>query len=249
MLKQNIKDNFTQASRAYESAASVQKDCAYQLASLLPKHFPSFLPNTILDVGTGTGYLTEAFSSPFPNALYTLNDLSKAMLKVAQEKFSSNPQFKYLLGDIEKIPLKKYDLITSNLCLHWLTSFDQTLKKLYTHSAILAFSIPLAGNLHEWETLLTKHGIKSGFKQYLCEQDLLQTIQTLHPKYFHFEIQTFTLQFPSIRAIFRYFKHLGVNTHFLSYKNKKNLYHLIKRKLNLPHTLTYKIALVFLENQ
>ena len=80
--KKIIKNNFDNASTSYDSVASIQKKCAQKLIEKLP----NFIPNSILDLGTGTGYTTELLLKKFPESQYTLNDISDVMLKVAEKK-------------------------------------------------------------------------------------------------------------------------------------------------------------------
>ena len=75
----------------------------------------------ILDLGAGTGLLTNSIYQLYPDALYTLVDISNEMLKVAKERFSNLDNFKYITGDYTKeIFENNYDLICSALSIHHL---------------------------------------------------------------------------------------------------------------------------------
>lgn len=53
----------------------------------------------ILDLGAGTGLLTQYFLNRYSEAEFTLIDISDKMLDIAKERFKSYHNFKYLIGD------------------------------------------------------------------------------------------------------------------------------------------------------
>ncbi|WP_328793770.1 class I SAM-dependent methyltransferase [Heliomicrobium undosum] len=76
----------------------------------------------ILDIGAGTGLLASFFMDKYPNAQFTLIDISEKMLDVAKERFCDNPNVTYLVGDYAKYPFsEKFDLVISSLSIHHLT--------------------------------------------------------------------------------------------------------------------------------
>ena len=86
--------------------------------------------NNILDLGAGTGLLTKYLYDIYPNANYTLADISEQMLDVARKRFADLPNFSYDVFDYTKVfPEFKYDLIASALSIHHLHDEDKA--KLY----------------------------------------------------------------------------------------------------------------------
>ena len=85
---------------------------------------------TFLDLGAGTGLLTEFLLKGFPNATATLIDLSEKMLEKARERFSSNKRVGFLTQDYARAQLPQgRDLIVSAMSIHHLT--DQGKRLLY----------------------------------------------------------------------------------------------------------------------
>ena len=75
----------------------------------------------ILDLGAGTGLLSQYLYEFFPKAKYTLVDISDKMLSIAKGRFHHLPNFEYLFEDYSKeLPKAKYDLIASGLSIHHL---------------------------------------------------------------------------------------------------------------------------------
>ncbi|HRX15730.1 MAG TPA: methyltransferase domain-containing protein [Spirochaetota bacterium] len=96
------------------------KTSLYFLASIR-KDFAS-----VLDLGAGTGLLSKYLYSRFPNANFTLVDLSKKMIDVAKERFSGMNNFRYIISDYSKeLPDGEFDLIASALSIHHLTEEDK----------------------------------------------------------------------------------------------------------------------------
>jgi tRNA (cmo5U34)-methyltransferase len=77
--------------------------------------------NSILELGAGTGLLTKYLYGKFPEAQYTLLDISGQMMDVARERFVGLSNFSYVVADYaEQLPGRKWDLIASALSIHHL---------------------------------------------------------------------------------------------------------------------------------
>lgn len=79
----------------------------------------------ILELGSGTGYLTEKILEKNPGASVTCIDMTPEMIDVAMAK-KNLEGVEFILGDFrEKWPDKKFDLIISTLCFHHLPDTDR----------------------------------------------------------------------------------------------------------------------------
>ena len=79
--------------------------------------------NSILDLGAGTGLLTKYLFEKFPNANFTLVDVSEQMLEIARQRFLNMNNFKFVISDYSKeLPSKQFDLIASALSIHHLAN-------------------------------------------------------------------------------------------------------------------------------
>ena len=85
---------------------------------------------SILDIGAGTGLLTELIAKKFINAQITLIDISAEMLSIAQERLKQYKGISFQVGDYSKsFTVQKYKLIVSSLSIHHLCDNDK--KKLF----------------------------------------------------------------------------------------------------------------------
>ena len=80
----------------------------------------------VVDLGAGTGLLTKEMYELYPNAHYVLIDISKDMLKIAEERFKGLNNFEYMeYNYMENIPVKNCDLICSALSIHHLENSEK----------------------------------------------------------------------------------------------------------------------------
>ena len=80
----------------------------------------------ILDIGAGTGLLTNFLMTKFPQASYTLIDISEEMLNVAKQRFQHLSNVSYVTADYKDfLEPDSYDIIVSALSIHHLTDAEK----------------------------------------------------------------------------------------------------------------------------
>lgn len=147
--RQHIKKHFSHAAPSYDDAAILQKTVAERVDERL--ELTTIETKVILDLGAGTGLLTEKVITRYPDAQIFAVDLSASMLKQAAPRLSKPrfPQlgeqfnqwlqncnitksFTTLAGatpinaDVYQLPFAEnsVDLIVSNLMLQWCDDLD-----------------------------------------------------------------------------------------------------------------------------
>ena len=129
MENKEVVDAFNKASTDYDKyrkQAIPNMDIYYNTVVNLTKNYSD---PKILDLGAGTGILTELLYKQHPNSNITLVDLSTEMLNIAKNKFNDK-NFKYIEADYLTHDFDKdYDIIVSSLSIHHLT--DEEKKVLY----------------------------------------------------------------------------------------------------------------------
>ncbi|BAP00145.1 methyltransferase domain-containing protein [Wolbachia endosymbiont of Cimex lectularius] len=211
LQKRYIQDNFNRASSSYDNVAFVQKECAAKLVNLLKSCFPEFHPQSILDLGTGTGYIPEILFSFFPQSKFTLNDISPSMLAKTKEKLAVYKEVAFILGDMEALDFGFHDLTISNLAVQWVRNLKKMIKESYNNSNVFVFSCLLDGTFNEWSRVFTKSLLPAPTHQYPSKQELESYLLHLKPKKYFFDSQEFTLCFPSASEFIKYLKNLGAN--------------------------------------
>lgn len=151
----HIKQHFSQAAPSYDEAAILQKTVAERIDERLA--LTTLQPQVVVDVGAGTGLLTEKVIQRYPQARHLAVDLSLPMLQRARERFTV-PCFRWLPqslahktlatvinADAYAVPLKdqSVDLIVSNLMLQWCDDLDsvfQEFRRLLKPDGLLIFT-------------------------------------------------------------------------------------------------------------
>lgn len=143
--KENIADNFSRSSSSYSEHAFVQKRAAETLFGMLDRLPPA--PKKIIEIGCGTGFLTKKLFAKFPEASFTVCDLSEKMIERCKSENSSfHGNVEYRVCDALEILSGQvtYDLAVSALAFQWLEeSFSSVIAKIYERlvpGGVLAFS-------------------------------------------------------------------------------------------------------------
>ncbi|AXI24640.1 Malonyl-CoA O-methyltransferase BioC [Cardinium endosymbiont of Sogatella furcifera] len=234
--KAHIKSNFDRASSSYDSVASIQKKCAIELVNYLKKYAATFYPDSILDLGTGTGYIPKILSCYFPESQFTINDLSPNMLAQAKKKLE-NKKVEFILGDMEIQNFDFHDLVISNLALQWVNDHNKVIKKFYEHSRIFAFSSLLDGTFSEWSKIFIESSLPTPTHQYPSRQALEDYLLSLTPSKCFFNSQEFHLAFSNSSSFIKYLNNLGAN-----YSNQQILVSDLKKIIK---TYTDKINITY----
>jgi len=128
--KQQMRGAFNRAAAHYDKAARLQREVAAQLLERL--EVIRVQPQTILDIGCGTGYLCEALARRYRSARVFGLDIAEAMVRQArlaragiaarvQTTLGIAAARDFLCGDAEALPLAdaSVDMVLSNLTLQW----------------------------------------------------------------------------------------------------------------------------------
>ena len=155
MNKDLIQKRFAKNLDTYNDNAKIQKKMAERLLSFLDKK--DF--NDILEIGCGTGFLTQLVNEKFSFKTYTANDIVESCEKYVKE---INPKINFIPADIEKAVEnsdKKYDLIISNAVFQWVENLESFIKLLVSKlndGGVLLFSTFGPENFREVNFVLGK---------------------------------------------------------------------------------------------
>jgi malonyl-CoA O-methyltransferase len=149
MFQETIQKNFSRNAHTYDTSATIQRQCAEHLVQYLQIKHPNLAPQSILDVGAGTGYLTHILSQCFSHSTYHLNDISPEMLKISQKRLH-HLHTTWHVGDAQKLQFPFVDLIVSNLTLQWFDALEAGIQHLSSFTPCLALSFLLDGTFDDW---------------------------------------------------------------------------------------------------
>ena len=124
--KKIIRQHAEKAADTYELSAVLQQEIAKRLSERLD--YIKLQPQRVLDVGSGTGFVTQHLLKRYPKAQVISMDFALAMLKKCKKRGGWVRKPKVVCGDVEQVPFKEdsVDLIVSNLMLQWTNDLAKT---------------------------------------------------------------------------------------------------------------------------
>lgn len=161
MSKQRIAGKFSRHAITYDQYAKVQKLAAATLAAECER-LPGLLPpGPLLEIGCGTGLLSERLLAAFPEREIFFTDLAPGMVAACRHRLAgrlpAGGRYHWQLLDGENPPAGvAYALIASGLTMQWFAALAQSLERLLAAllpGGYLLFSLIGAGTFVEWRRL------------------------------------------------------------------------------------------------
>jgi tRNA (cmo5U34)-methyltransferase len=157
--------------KLFFKVAPYYEEMLQALVDALPFHAKDRLK--IIDLGCGTGNLSQKLISVYPNAHITCLDMAENMLKMAKAKFKETPNVDFWLGDIRDFDYRaKYDAIVASLVLHHIEGKEKLrfYRKLYSAlskgGVFFNIDIYLSPDSHlqelymsKWKTFMKANGL------------------------------------------------------------------------------------------
>ena len=208
--KSRVRHSFFKSMYSYNQHAEAQTRMAEELLEALWRIHPAGFGRA-LEIGCGSGLLTERFLKRFAVETFVANDLVEECGMLVEDIFQqhSSGDFTFAGGDIETLAdlPGKLDLILSNATFQWLHDFDGFLARLKTAlkpGGLLAFSTFGPENCREIRE------VTGNSLTYRPFQNVLASLQA------HFEVafsneETVPLHFASPMDVLRHLRLTGVN--------------------------------------
>jgi malonyl-CoA O-methyltransferase len=143
---------FDRASASYDAAAELQERVRGELLTRLDEL--EVAPQSILDLGAGTGHGSRALKRRHPRAVVIAADIAPGMLERARHQSRWLRRFERVRADAYALPFKDeaFDLIFSNLMLQWCDDLDAVfaqIARVLKPGGLLLFSTFGPGTLSE----------------------------------------------------------------------------------------------------
>jgi malonyl-ACP O-methyltransferase BioC len=149
----SLSNYFSRSASQYHRHAEFQRKIAKILAE---RYLAEVDPQSILELGCGTGFLTRQLIDRFPNAPIDAVDVSGEMIRLAQSELPS-PRVRWHVADMNKFQSDRaYDLIASSTALHWGNPVDALIRRVGDHlcpGGKLVAAVMSAGTLGELHQL------------------------------------------------------------------------------------------------
>lgn len=218
--KAHVALRFAQAGLSYSEHAVVQKQIALHLAGLMAKHLPSHEFSEVLEIGCGSGNLTDQLLEQFRIKKLLLNDLYAEVQQHFSALSNSSTQIDWLIGDIEQVALPKaLNLVASCSALQWLTDFNALTSKVHnslSEDGYFCFSSFGPQNLIEIKTL-TGQGLN-----YFSAAQIVDILVGNQFEILHLSEQRYHLDFTHPKQVLQHLKATGVTATASGYRWTKH---------------------------
>lgn len=214
--KNRVAKAFSRAAKQYDAYSVLQQEIGKRVIGRLSLIKNS--PQTILDLGQGSGAVTKILAKKFPKSHIVGVDLAFGMAKMAQSKKTlfRSPLWQMLQGDCENIPLKNnsVDLIFANCVFQWSPDLSATFrecKRVLKENGMIFFSTFGPDTLQELRNsfkTVSAHQHVNNFIDMHDVGDKLMHCQFSSPV---MDMEYFTLTYASVRQLMNELKQLGAS--------------------------------------
>ncbi len=207
---------FNRAAMSYDDVARLQMQVGEGLFERLAG--VKSQPKTVLDVGTGTGYLLAGLKQRYKHAQIYAIDIAENMLHQARKKnrqwFRCSHYF--ICSDAHQLPLanQSIDLLISNLTLQWCHNLQQVLQefaRVLSPEGVLIFSTLGPDTLKELRHSWAMVDQASHVNQFVDMHelgDVLYQAGLVDPV---MDVDWLTYHYPDVYGLMRELKNLGAH--------------------------------------
>lgn len=228
--KITVAKKFGLAASQYDAAAVLQTIVGEKLMERLISI--NHEPNNILDLGSGTGKLTELLYKAYPKANVMGLDIAEGMISFAKQ--SLNTQVKYVCADAEKIPLvsSSFDIIFSNCTLQWSFNLEVLFKeilRILKPGGKFLFSTFGPDTLKELKDSLFRLNTDKEFIAFIDMHNIGDLLLAAGLNVPVMDVENYSLTYSSVKDLLMDLKNMGANFLPQSLNSKFN------RKINLKN--------------
>lgn len=147
--KQLISDNFKLKEKGYTDNAEVQRDIATNLSRQIKSLNGTY--NRILEIGSGSGFLTQKINEIFPKATIDTIDIAGSDLVLNGKFYKEDAEI-----TLSRLRNNEYDLIVSSSSFQWFHSPKKVLEechRILKDRGVLSFSFFTVGTYKELSDL------------------------------------------------------------------------------------------------
>ena len=249
-LKKKISNSFDRGSKFYELNSNIQKNICIELIDFykeLSTNNNKIKFENAIEIGCGSGFMTNQFHKSENFRKIHLIDISKKMISTAKENLSME-NFSFEVADFDKFKYyKTYDFFFSNMSLHWSENFPKLFYYLLNQmksGSIFIFSIPTSIKFN-FDSLDMNTNLFEKLINRLPDCNDLE--RQVDPEKFYFlsRKKVFTEKFKKPLDFFLNLKSIGANINLK--QTKTNIFFL--RKMNSEITINYDVNFFFIKKK
>jgi malonyl-CoA O-methyltransferase len=209
-----VAKNFSRRAKDYDQSAALQQAVGLSLIERLK--LISINPQTILDLGSGTNYLSKILKPHYPTAKIINLDIAESMLSFSQKE-NIFPQDFFVCTDAEKMPFQtnSFDLIISNFVFHWFLEPQNVLEQInrvLKPGGLLLFSTVGPDTLKELKTAFSTIDNAPHVNHFLDMHDIGDLLIATNFQNPVMDMEILTLTYSSLANLHRDLKLTGSHT-------------------------------------
>lgn len=205
-----VREDFSDAAHGYDSVSGIHREVGRRMMEKLPFNGPG----RVLDIGMGTGYLTEQVARVYPRARVIGLDFAKGMARYAA---SNRMNIHAVCADARALPFAEnsMDLIISNLALQWVFDLDRVFgscREILRDSGAMLITVFGKETLRELLVSFEKTFNASSVQfPRLVEGEELHAAAKKHFPDVTYKKEVMRIDFPTMTDVLLWVKRLGAN--------------------------------------
>lgn len=216
-MNRKIAESFGSSVTDYNEHATVQKEVANRLIASLKPWRDILPPGPILEVGCGTGFVTNGIVDLYPKREKIITDLSEEMVDFCRDRFQSAENISFQQLDAEQLQTEepKYGMTVCGFAAQWFKDPALTLGKLMEATrpgGLLLASFPGNESFPEWKKCCEDLGLPFTGNDLPDTEEIVIKMSTGPVQVDYYE-DTVTESYPSALHFFRHLKNIGAGTH------------------------------------
>jgi malonyl-CoA O-methyltransferase len=163
-----VAQRFATATASYDAHSAAQRHAAHQLAERIVSLGLPLRPHgpRVLEIGCGTGHLTELLALHLPDAQILATDIAPAMVGACRTRLGQHNRLAFATMDGTRPAVAgPFDLICASLAAQWFDDLPIACAQLTTLLApggVLALCLPGSETFREWRAAHTRLGLAAG---------------------------------------------------------------------------------------
>ncbi len=229
ILENKVAESFGRSAQKYHQEAVIQKKVAEGLMASLRPWKDILPPGPFLEVGCGTGFLSELLVNEFPGREMLITDASFKMVEFVREGISgSSDTLSFDTLDVDRLlnPEPKYSLIVSNFATQWFMHPEialENLGKMLLPGGLLLVTFPGNHSFEEWYSTCLELGLPYTANPLPDVEEVVIKL-SLGPLQIDYYENDLFQEFDSSLDFFRHIKAIGAGKSFSSkLLNRKQL--------------------------
>ena len=215
--KEKIARNFNKGVGNYLEHSQVQKKCAEKLLKIAQNYSHSLPQGQILEIGCGTGFVTQGLIEILPNHFLDIIDISPEMLNYCAENLQISEeqkkfiQFRTIDGEQINERQNTYAAIISSFTIQWFQDIVNSLNRLINMlqpQGVLLFAFPNDQSFPEWKAMCKDLNLPFTRNQLPNSRELIKKLSILSHKIYISE-EKVSINYNNAADFFRSLKLIG----------------------------------------